>query len=205
MPLGSPGDFKRGRISDPKDPYRRIGAWAPTAKAAALFLLPLPLIVALLGALISGNAPRAAFTSGSLACLWGGALLVARALVAEARYFLGERPDPPAIPLKLLSAVLTAVGVSLAAAAAGHSLASIVIFAALGTIGHAAFYGRDLRPKRVNVADVEGIDRAAVVLQLKQGHGRLRGIEAASRSIALPDFRERLSRITSIGRSILGE
>jgi 5-bromo-4-chloroindolyl phosphate hydrolysis protein len=161
--------------------------------------------VALLGSLISGDAERAALTSGSLACLWIAAVLVVRALVAEARYFLGERPDPPAIPLKLLSAALTAAGVSLAAAAAGHTLATVFVFAALGTIGHAAFYGRDLRPKRINVADVEGIDRAAVVVQLKQAHGRLRGIDAASQSIALPDFRERLSRITSIGRSILGE
>jgi hypothetical protein len=187
------------------DPYRRPRAWAATAKAAALFLLPLPLPLALVGALISGDAGRAAFTSGALACLWCAAVLAMRALVAEARYFLGERPDPPAVPLKLVSAVLTAVGVSFAAAAGGNALPLVLIFAALGGIGHAAFYGRDLRPTRINVAAVQGVDRAAVTLLLKQSHGRLRGIEAAGRSIAVPEFRESLARIAGIGRSILGE
>jgi hypothetical protein len=44
-----------------------------------------------------------------------------------------------------------------------------------------------------------------VILQLEQAHGRLRGIDAAARSLPAPEFRERLSRITSIGRSILVE
>ena len=201
----SPTRKDGGRAPIEKDLYRRERTWARTAKAAALFLLPLPLTLALLGSLIGGDAARAAFTSGSLACLWGAAALVFSALAAEARYFLGERLDPPAIPLKMLSAMLTAVGVALAAAAAGHTLPSIVIVAALGGIGHIAFYGRDLRPKRINVAAAEGIDRAAVLLQLEHAHGRLRGIDAAARSIAVPDFRERLSRITTTGRSILSE
>ncbi len=192
MPQGHSQEPKRAvRVADPKDPYRRVGAWAPTAKAAALFLLPLPLTVALIGSLIAGDAERAAFASGSLACLWLAAVLIVRALVAEARYFLGERSDPPKMPLKLFSAALTVAGVSFAALAAGHTLPAMAVFAALAGIGHFAFYGRDLRPKRITVADIDGIDRAAVILQLKQAYGRLRGIEAAAQSIAIPDFRDR--------------
>jgi 5-bromo-4-chloroindolyl phosphate hydrolysis protein len=132
-------------------------------------------------------------------------VIAVRALAAEARYFLGERPDPPAIPLKLLSAALTALGVSLAAVAAGHTVYAALVFAALGAVGHVAFYGRDLKSPRIQVAEVEGVDRAAVTLQLKRAYGRLRGIEAAGQSIGDPDFRDRLTRITGIGRSILGE
>jgi 5-bromo-4-chloroindolyl phosphate hydrolysis protein len=155
--------------------------------------------------LIAGDADRAAFTSGALACLWTAAVLVMKALVAEARYVVGERPHPPAVPLKLLSAALTAGGASLAGMAGGHSVPSALILAALGAAGHLAFYGRDLRPRRITVVAAEGIDRAAVIRQLEQAHQRLRGIEAAGRSIPLPEFRERLSRIGGIGHSILDE
>jgi 5-bromo-4-chloroindolyl phosphate hydrolysis protein len=55
------------------------------------------------------------------------------------------------------------------------------------------------------VAAAQGIDRGAVTRQLEQAYGRLRGIEAAAREIAVPEFGERLSRITRIGRSILDE
>ena len=141
---------------------------------------------------------------GALACIWGAGVLVAAALAAEARYFLGDRPDPPAIPLKMLSAALTALGVGLAAVAAGHVASGALVFAALGALGHGAFYGRDLRPPRIRVAAVPGIDVDAVTLQLKQAYGRLRGIDSAAHAIPLPEFRERLARITGIGRAILG-
>ena len=41
--------------------------------------------------------------------------------------------------------------------------------------------------------------------QLKQAYGRLRGIEAAARDIAVSEFGERLARIIDIGRGILQE
>jgi hypothetical protein len=55
------------------------------------------------------------------------------------------------------------------------------------------------------VAVVAGVDRDAVTAQLKQAYGRLRGIEAAARAIAVPEFGDRLERIIDIGRDILGE
>jgi 5-bromo-4-chloroindolyl phosphate hydrolysis protein len=187
------------------DALERARVSLATAKSAALFLLPVPLAFALVGALIAGDAGRAAFSSGALACLWAAALLALRALVAEGQHYLGQRSDPPALPLKLFSAVLTTAGISLAAFASGQTLAVTLVLATLGAVGHLLFYGRDLRPARINVAITAGVDRAAVTLQLKQAHGRLRGIEAAARSIPLPEVRDRLVRITGIGRSILHE
>jgi hypothetical protein len=179
--------------------------WASAGKAAALFLLPVPLLFAVLASLIAGDLTRLALSGGALVCFWGAGVLAFRALVAEARYFLGEQPDPPALPLKLLSATVTALGAALAGLAGGHAAASALVFAALGGLGHVAFYGRDLKPPRIQVADVDGVDCAAVTLQLKQAYGRLRGIEAAAQAIAVSEFRDRLRRITGIGRSILGE
>jgi 5-bromo-4-chloroindolyl phosphate hydrolysis protein len=184
---------------------RRGRAWAPATKAAALFLLPLPLAFAVLGALIAGDVSRLSLAGGALGCFWGAGALVFRALAADARYFLGELPDPPRVPMKLLSALLTALGAALAALAGGHAVAGTAAFAGLAALGHFAFFGRDLKSPRIQVAVVEGVDADTVTQQLKQAYGRLRGIEAAAHGIAVPEFRERLSRITAIGRTILGE
>ena len=182
----------------------RARAWAPAVKTAALFLLPFPLGFAVIAALITGDVTRLMLAGGALSSLWTAGAFAFRALAAEARYLLGERPDPPVVPLKLLSAVLTAVGVALAGLAGGHAVGGALVFAVLGALGHVAFYGRDLRPPRIQVAMVDGVDVAAVTGQLKQAYGRLRGIDAAAHTIALPEFRERLARITTTGRSILG-
>jgi hypothetical protein len=184
---------------------RRLRAWAPTGKAAALFLLPLPLVIALVANLIGDNAARAASTAGALASLWTAGALATRALAGEARYLLGERLDPPAVPWKLLSAVLTAVGVSLAAAAGGHTWPMAAVFATLAVLGHLAFYGRDLRPPRIRVAAVEGVDRPTVTLQLKQAHARLRGIVVAAAANPVVELRERLTRVADLGHGILEE
>ncbi len=186
------------------DPLAPVRAWAPTAKAAVLFLLPLPLTIALLRGLIAGDAARAAFSSAALACLWGSAMVVTWALAAEARYALAQRPRLPAVPLKVPAAALTASGVWCAAIAAGHTGALPFIFAALGAIGHLAFYGRDVRPARIRLLDA-GAHGTAVAAALTQAHGRLRGIDVAARAIAAPDLRDRLFRLTTTGRSILEE
>jgi 5-bromo-4-chloroindolyl phosphate hydrolysis protein len=179
--------------------------WAAVIKATALFLLPLPLLLAAIASLVTGDLSRLGLASSGLACFWGAGVLTWRALVAEARYFLGERLDPSDVPLKLVSAVLTALGATLAALAGGHRVASALVFGVLGGAGYMAFYGRDHRPRRVSVTVVPGVDRGAVTRQLKQAYGRLRSIEAAAREIAVPEFGDRLARITRIGRSILAE
>jgi 5-bromo-4-chloroindolyl phosphate hydrolysis protein len=186
------------------DLLTRGRAWAATVKAAALFILPAPLSLAAVAALILGDLPRLFMTGGALACLWIAGVIAWNGLAAEARYWLGIRPDPPVVPLKLVSAVMTALGVALAAIAAGHTLAATLVFASLAVAGHIAFYGRDLRPRRVEVAIVDGVDIAAVTQQLKQGYRRLRAIDAASYAIAAPELGDRLKRISGIGRSILG-
>jgi len=184
---------------------RRWRAWAPTGKAAALFLLSIPLYLACLAALVAGDVEEILLAAAGVACFWMAGVLATRALAGEARYILGERPNPTTLPLKLFSAALTTIGVLLAAAANGYGITLATLFALMALSGHAAFYGRDLRAPRIRVAFVDGVDVAAVAAQLKQAYGRLRGIEAVSQSIPVPEFRARLGHITGIGRAILRE
>jgi hypothetical protein len=180
-------------------------AWAPAAKTAALVVLPFPLALAALAALIGGDLTRFALSGSGLACFWTAGALAWRGAVAEARYLLGERPDLPWVPLKLLSAAATAGGATLAAMAGDHTAAAALVYGGLGAAGHVAFFGRDLRPPRIRVTTVDGVDAGAVRRQLEQAYGRLRRIESAALSLAVPEFRERLSRVTRIGRDVLAE
>jgi 5-bromo-4-chloroindolyl phosphate hydrolysis protein len=184
---------------------RQGRAWVPVLKSAALFLLPAPLVIALAVALFAGELGRLAYVCGALAAFWSAGVLTWRALVAEARYFLGQRLDPPRAPLKLLATILTAGGAGLTAAAGSHGPAAAAVFAAMAAVGYLCFYGRDLRSHRIRIPEVAGVDQTAVVAQLKQAYGRLQGIEAAARAIAVPEFGERLDRIIDIGRQILME
>ena len=184
---------------------RQGRAWAPVLKSGALFVLSWPLLIAVFFALGAGNAAQLITTSGALGCFWAAGALSWRALVAEARYFLGERTDPPKLPLKLFGAVLTGAGAGLSATAGGHGIVGAAVFAALAALGYVFFFGRDVKPQRVEVASVAGVDAAEVAAALKQAYGRLRGIEAAAREIAVAEFGERLSRIIDIGRRILKE
>lgn len=185
------------------DPLARGRAWLPVVKALALFVLPAPLALAAVAALVTGDASRFAIVASALACIWTAGVVAWKGLVAEARWWLGARPEPPAVPLKLVSAAMTSAGAALAAIAAGHTLPATLVFALVAMIGHLAFFGRDLRPPRIEVANIQGVDVGAVTEQLKQAYRRLRGIDAAAQLIAAPEFRDRLSRITAVGRDIL--
>lgn len=184
---------------------RRGRAWAPVLKTAVLFVLPLPLGLAFIVALITGEFGRFAAICGSLAAFTIAGLLTWRALVAEARFFLGERLDLPVVPFKIVSTFLTTVGAALAASAGGYGIVGVLVFAVLAGFGYLMFYGRDQQRRQFNVSAEYGVDADAVTEQLKQAYGRLQGIAAAAQSIAVPEFVERLRRIIAIGNRILAE
>ena len=192
-------------LTSAKGSLVRLRARLRVVKSAALFLLPLPLLLVIVGALVAGEMGRLSMAAGALASFWTAGLLAWRALAIEMRYLCGEQIDVDRLPRKLSSALLTAGGAALTALTAGHSTTGAAAFAVLGGVGHLCFYGPDMRVPRVTVTEVEGLDVAGIAGQLEQAHRRLRGIDAASRVITVPEFRTRLTRITTVGREILGE
>lgn len=184
---------------------RKGRAFVPVAKSAALFMLSGPLCVTALIDLATGRADQFLLSGGALGCLWAAGVASVYGLLAEARYFLGERADPPRVPLKTLSLTLTVLGTACAAISGEHSPFSAALLAAIAAAGHLAFFGRDPRPRRIELPLVDGVDVAAVTSQVKRAYGRLQGIETAAAAIAVPEFGERLRRITAIGHRILAE
>ena len=184
-------------------PLARLRARLTVAKSAALFLLPLPLLLVIGSALVGDDSQRLLLAAGALACVWTAGLLTWRGLVREMRYVLGEAIELDRIPRKMSGAVLTAGGAALTALAAGHNTAGAITLATVGGLGHLCFYGLDMRANRLTVTPVDGLDVADVTQQLEQADLRLRRIDAAARAIAVPEFQSRLARITTTGREIL--
>jgi len=175
------------------------------ARSAALFVLPLPLVLAIVSATIAGDGDRLALTAAALLSFWGAGTMTWRTLAAEARYSLGDRLDLPGFPAKLLAAPITAGGAAMAAAAGGQTSSGSLVFALLAATGYLCFYGLDKRPRRIEVPQTDGVDATLVRRQLEEGYQRLRRIEAASRAIRVPEFCRRLEGITAIGQKILEE
>jgi 5-bromo-4-chloroindolyl phosphate hydrolysis protein len=186
-------------------PLARLRAGLTVLKAAALLVLPLPLLIVIAAALIGDNTRTLTLAAAALASFWGAGVLTWRGLTTEMRYTLGDQIALTWMPRKLSGALLTGLGAGLAALTAGHSPIGSLVFAALGGAGHLCFYGLDMRAGRLAVTKVEGLDVTSIGDQLEEAHLRLRRIDAASHAIAVPEFRVRLARITSVGREILAE
>ena len=184
---------------------RKFRAWASVARSAALFVLPFPLVPAIVAATITGDGDRLALSAAALVSFWGAGMLTWRTLAAEARYSLGDRLDLPVFPAKLLAAPITAGGAAMAAAAGGQTSGASLVFALLAATGYLCFYGVDKRPRRIEVPQTDGVDATMLRRQLEEGYQRLRRIDAASRAIRVPEFCRRLEGITAIGKKILEE
>lgn len=188
------------------DELFRLGrAWAPVGKTAILFVLPFPFLVASLWALGSGQMTQFALASAALALLWGAGIFTLRGLVGEARFLLGQTVDPPPTPFKTLGLGLTGLGALLGAMSAGHGVVGALVFAVLAAVGYRAFFGRDLRPRKIELPSVPGVDTGEVTELLKRAYAQLLGIETAARSIRVPEFGDRLARIVAWGRRILAQ
>ena len=110
---------------------RKGRAWLGVVKSGVLLVLPGPLFLTALVDLASGRGAELALSGGGIACFWAAAALAASGLAAEARYHLGERLDPPRVPLKLASLVCTTLGTALAATSGDYSPLVTAVFAAL--------------------------------------------------------------------------
>jgi len=183
----------------------RMVARAALGKPIALFLLPLPLLIPIVAALVGGDLPRLELAGGALTSFWSAGVLASRGLVEETRYRLRERLIPAAFPWKRLSALPTALGSGLAATAGGHDLAGALTFAVLAGLGHLAFIGTDPACRPIVVRQTDGVDFGELARQLELAQGRLRALLGAGRSLALPEFRDRVGRVAEIGQAVLAE
>lgn len=171
-----------------------------------LYILPLPLLPAALGAIGDGKGIKA------LACGAGLALTLAAASFIRK----GIRLDQEAIQRNLRRRASTihyrAVGAALAATGmflvawlgidVKHGLVDAILFAASVLLGCYFYYDFDAPERSRDIAAI-GITTEELVELLDEAEGRIAAIEAASTRIRNEEFRDRLRRIADEAREIL--
>jgi hypothetical protein len=107
----SPGGAADAAPAAPPARFRDGRARKVSLRARFLFLLPLPLLFAGLGATFRGSAPEMLGELGGFAGLMLSAWLLNEGLRAEEAYAARAVARPPAIPRKLFAAALTGVSI----------------------------------------------------------------------------------------------
>jgi hypothetical protein len=140
--------------------------FAPRAKGAArinlLYLAPAPLLFAAFGKGATGMALDLA----AVAVLWFGVFTLSEGLKAQAAYDARKVARRPALPRKIIAAVLAGFGVALAAfSPASASLLDPLLFGGIAIVLHLLAFGIDpLTNKSLQGIDTFQQDRVARVV-----------------------------------------
>jgi hypothetical protein len=150
---GGPGD--KGK---PAVPVVRRRARRVSLRARLMYLLPMPLLFAGLGAISRGSAAEMLGELGGFAGLFASAGLLNEGLRAEDAYNARTVARPPAIPRKLFAAVLTGASVGAAGVLSlGQDLPVSVVFGAVAAGAHVLAFGLDPMRRK----GMEGVDNFA--------------------------------------------
>ncbi len=191
-----------GQVPPPVPPFRNRNARRVSLRARLMYLFPLPLLFAGLGAISRGSAPEMLGELGGFIGLMASAFLLNEGLRAEEAYAARSVARPPAVPRKLFAAVLTGVSVALASTLGmGQDLFAALAFGAVAGVAHVAAFGLDPMRRK----GMEGIDAAAserVARAVDRGEALLRDTLAAARRIADRPLEARLERLCDQARDV---
>lgn len=191
-----------GQTPPPLPPFRNRPARQVSLRSRLMYLLPLPLLFAGIGAISRGSAPEMLGELGGFAGLMLAAWLLNEGLRAEAAYAARSVARPPAIPRKLFAAGLTGISVALAGTfGLGQDLFAALAFGVVAGVAHVAAFGLDPMRRK----GMEGIDPVAsdrVVRAVERGEAMLRETLAAAKRIGDRPLEARIERICDQARDV---
>jgi hypothetical protein len=157
------GRFSPGAARGDAAPLANRRAGKVSLRARLLYLFPVPLFFAGLGATLRGSPIEAAVEIGGFAGLMLAAWLTNEGLRAEAAFAARTVAKPPAIPRKLLGAAVTAASVvAVGLLSLGQGPIGAALFGALAAAAHLVSFGPDpLKAKGVAGADSLTTERVA--------------------------------------------
>lgn len=183
-------------------PFRDRRARRVNLRARLMFLLPLPLLFAGLGAIGRGSPAEMLAEIGGFAGLMLSAWLLNEGLRAEEAYDARVIARPPAIPRKIFAAALT--GVSVAAVgmfSLGQGLFGALAFGVLASLAHLAAFGVDpMRRKGMDGVDAFATERVAKAVD--RAEGLVREILSASEGIRDRRIEGRIERLCAQAREV---
>lgn len=186
----------------PANKFRGRKAHKLNLRAKLLFLAPLPLLFSGLGEMRRGDAIGMASEFGALALLLLSPWLLREGLRAQAAYDARKIARKPAIPRKLFAAILTGLGVFLAAFAGWQqNLFTSLIFGLFATAAHIGSFGLDpMRNKGIEGLDEFETDRVSKAVD--KAEKLLSEILAAASQIGDRRLQGRVETLASAARDM---
>ncbi|MDS4027972.1 MAG: 5-bromo-4-chloroindolyl phosphate hydrolysis family protein [Candidatus Contendobacter sp.] len=193
----------RRRIHVMAERYQQTPGQFPSPKGMLMFLLPLPVLFAVIASLARGSLGGLLGNATGYALFLVGALLLRHGLLTEAEY--GRRRVAKAPwPLKTLGGGVIALATGVTAyLGANQPLVMAIAFGLAALLGCYLNYGFDpMAAKRFT--DRDGVDITDRVLEaLTQAERSIAAIEQSTRDIRNAELNSRLRRIVGLARQIL--
>jgi hypothetical protein len=189
-PTAGPPVFRSGRA-------RKV-----SLRARLMFLLPLPLLFAGIGAISRGNAAEMLGELGGFVGLMLSAWLLNEGLRAEEAYEARTVARPPSVPRKLLAAVLT--GASVAAAGmlgSGDAGAGAVVFGVVAAAAQLLAFGVDPM-RRKGLAGIDEFANERVARAIDRAEELVRETAEAAKRFGDRRLEGRVDRILDQARDV---
>jgi hypothetical protein len=184
---------------------RQQAAALTPRKSRLLWLLPLPLIPAMLLALAGGQFTAFVGNACSYGLFLAGAMLTRHGFRQEISLRQQRFQNSIRWPFKTMGGLTVALATALTAwAGAGHDLPIAIGFGAGAFAAFVLLYGVDERQVPVKVKEYAG-NMQPVTEALQQAEQKIFSIEQAGGRIDQPELNERLTRIIALARNILTE
>jgi 5-bromo-4-chloroindolyl phosphate hydrolysis protein len=168
-----------------------------------LFLLPLPLLVALLASLATGQVGAVLANGFGFGLFMLGAMLARTGFRVEREYHRRSLARAPRLPLKTLGGLVVALAAGLTAfTAAGYGLLTSLAFGIATLTGYLMCYGLDPRHDKFDAQQL-GVSADEVLSALEEGERAIQSIEKSRARLRNQELRARLGRITDQARKIL--
>ena len=169
-----------------------------------LFLLPLPLIPALMISLAKGNLTKTLVHLTALALFMTGAVLLRRGLTRDIESEYRRVITTPGVPLKTLGGAAVALATFVCGYfALEHNLVFSVTLMLLALAGYYLSYGLDPLRNPPTIVSAHGVTSEEVTKALVEAEQKIAAIEQAGRIVQNPELRQRLRRIVELAREIL--
>jgi hypothetical protein len=199
----SPGGRPAGAPGAPEPTaFRNRPARKVSLRARAMFVLPVPLFFAGIGAIGRGSAPEMLGELGGFAGLMLSAWLLNEGLRAEEAYDARAVARPPAFPRKLFAAVLTGASVFLAGhLGLGQEIGAALAFGLVAGGAHVLAFGIDPMRKK-GLSGVDALETERVARAIDQAESLVTATTDAARRIGDRRLEGRIERLCAQAREV---
>ncbi|MEE4241407.1 MAG: 5-bromo-4-chloroindolyl phosphate hydrolysis family protein [Desulfopila sp.] len=196
---------EKARILQEYRQRRREATALKPRKSRLLWLLPLPLIPAMVIALGGGNFSAFVVNGCAYGLFLAGAMLTRYGFRQEVELRQQRFQKNIRWPFKTIGGLTVALATGFTAwAGAGHEIPASIGFGAGSFAAFVLLYGLDPFKLRVSVKEHSG-NSQVVTEALQQAEQQILRIEQAAASINQAEMKQRLLRISALGRDILAE